>query len=306
MSDLLPEIPEEIRAARIGTCYDPITRKLITNKNVINPERLASNAIMMVNGKGELKLRANASAEKNATETFFAVDSKAKFGSWGSLGLNMASSSSMANSTSSLNCYCSYVYSGQSLKLMDNGPKALFSYMTEEFQDAYIKLINTAPDNYLSEYFSFIQKFGYGCVTELFLTSGSAFMMTAKYSDEASAGKSKYGASIGIGTPWGGGSVAAEYAGSVASADSKAAVELTAVQIPENTPTKEWCANLMSNVIKLGFDKLAKDASIIEPPKGEGPKAPEIPSGKPSEKKLPEDKPKDDISENIKKQLMKG
>lgn len=52
MGDLLPNLPEEIRGARIGACYNPLTRSLMYRKNVIAPQKLDSKAILMVNGGG--------------------------------------------------------------------------------------------------------------------------------------------------------------------------------------------------------------------------------------------------------------
>jgi len=301
---LFPEIPGELRAARIGTCYDPITRRLLTNKIVIDPTRMTSNSLLFVQGSGELRLRANSSASKNANDTFFAMDAKAKIGSWVSVGFNMASSDSNASSSNNLNCFCSYVFKGQKLCLVDNGPEALFNSMTDEFQNAFVDLFNSKDSaDFFGKYILFIQKFGHGCVTELSLTCGSAFQMNASYSDEASANLSKYGASLAIGTPWAGASAAAEYAKQVTKMDSGATMKLMASDIPADACTKDWCKTLMTKVLELGLSKLAKEPSAISPYAGTSPKAPEIPSGKPTTQKLP-DKDKPDISKEMQKKLM--
>jgi hypothetical protein len=307
MSDkhLLPDYPEEIRAARIGMCYDPISRRLLTTKIVIDPERLKSNSIHMIHGKGELKLRVNSTADQNLRDTFFAVDAKMKIGSWATLGYHSETAASSANASSTLNCYCAYVYTGQSLYLLDNGPEQLFNCMTEEFQKDFNALFEyTDPLDYLSRYFSFIQKYGYGCVTKLHLTSGSAFEMSAKYKEDQKAQKQKYSGSVSVNTPWAGSSAAASYAEQVSSVDANASVELVSENIPENTPTKDWCNSIMSKVLDMGLAKLAKTPSAITAYSGDSPKAPELPDGKPSEKKMPK-KEAPEITKEVQEQLMK-
>lgn len=306
MAYLLPDIPEEIRAARLGSCFDSIKRELIQTKNAIDLNRLDQNAILMVTGTGTLKLTADASTSKGASGSFYALDSKAKIGSWASMSYNMELANSDASTAHTLNCYCSYVYSGQSLKLMDVGSDKLFNYMTDEFQTMFTEMINAAdPAEFLEKYMDFQNVFGYGCVTELRLTSGSAFRMTAQYNDSASANKSKYGGSIAIGGFWGGGAVASNFAKEAKKADGNAKLELVAEQIPLDTPTKEWCNTLMKDLLQRGLTELTKDTSFISAYEGKPPAVPEIPAGKPSEKKVPKNEKQNDITKEQQKALMK-
>lgn len=288
MSKLLPELPFEIRAARIGTCYNPLSRSLIYNKIVIDPSRLDLKAINIVKGSASLQLRANASTSKNVCDTFFSLDSKIKAGSWVSVGFNMETSQSDINTNDALNCYCSYVYKGQRVVLQNNGPNSLFNYMTDEFQAALIDLLNTRESTqFFQKYMAFVQNFGYGCITELYLTSGSAFTMNVSYTSKATANQAKYGGSLGIGTPWGGGSVATSFAKEATAADSAASLYIEAEQIPEDTPTRAWSESLISELLKVGLSELTKKPESITPYIGDAPKAPEVPEGKPSEKEIP-------------------
>jgi len=65
--------PVEIRAARIGTCYDSVKRMLKYDTIVFDLNRLPNGAVIMVDGKATLKLRADSSISKNAQDTFFSV-----------------------------------------------------------------------------------------------------------------------------------------------------------------------------------------------------------------------------------------
>lgn len=305
MGNLLPNLPEEIRAARIGTCYDPIRRRLMQEKIAIDPERVGANMIQMISGKAQLKLRADSSTAKNAQSTFFALDSSFKVGSWVSAGFSMEQSNSEASTNDALNCYCSYIYEGQALQLIDNGVKALFNCMTEEFQERFTELINSSDStDFFSKYLNFINTFGYGCVTKLMLTSGSAFTMTAKYSSASMANKSKYSASLGVGTPWGGGSVASSFASEVQKTDSQAFLELKGESLPENAPTNSWCNELMKSLLTQGLGKLSTDPGLISSYSGSPPKAPEIPKGEPTKKDPPKGSGTD-ISKEVQEKLMK-
>ena len=306
MDSLLPEIPLEIRAARIGTCYDSVKRMLKYDTIVFDINRLPKGAVIMVDGKASLKLRADSSVSKNAQDTFFSVDSSAKFGSWVSAGYSMESSNSGAETNKTLNCYCSYVYSGQRLVLQNLDSDTLFSYMRDDFQKALTELADeTNPASFLLKYINFQQTFGYGCVTELLLTSGSAFQMSAKYSDSQTANKAKYKADVAIGSPWGGASVASSFAKQVQTADNKASLVLSSEFMPQNTPTKGWCESLANTLLAKGLQYLANDSSMISAYSGDAPKAPKIPEGTPSKKDPPKES-KLDISDELKKELMKN
>lgn len=306
MNELMPELPDEILSARIGTCYDPFTRQLIVNKIAIDPNKLTNGAIMMISGKGELEVTADSSGSKEASGTFLAADSKAKIGSWASLGYHMSLSNNVELGKDSLHCFVSYVYSGQKLRLLDNGPQALFNCMTDEFQHDFNQLLQCEDKTeYFKKYLAFQKKFGNGCVTELALTSGSACEITANFENSKASSESKYGGSVAVGGIWGGLSLAVDYAKTMQQADSKATMSIKLVHYPEDTPTKDWCKGLMDSLSNAAFEKLATKPELLSIGTGNPPTAPEIPAGKSAEeKKLPE-KEGSDITEEMRKECMK-
>lgn len=306
MSQLFPDLPYEIRTARLGMCYDPVRRQLVRKaaqapKIAISYERLHPDVIHKTDGIGTLRLKADASTAENAQKTFFSLDSKLKIGSWFSLGFSTEQSRSSVNTNSALNCYCSYVYGGQFLELVDVGPEALFNCMTDAFQSALTDLLNAPTANKL---INFYREYGYGCVTQLRLTSGSAFTMQASFHSAAAANTAKYAGSVGIGTPWGGGSVASGFAKEILNSDSAASLTMLAEQLPQDTPTMGWCNATMSAVMNLGLAKLAQSPAAVQPYTGAPPTAPEIPQGKPSAKKLP-DKEFPPLDKALKDDIMK-
>lgn len=306
---VLPEIPEEIRAARIGTCFNSITRKLMSKKIAIDPTRLQKGAVEFVHGKGTMKLKVNSTANATSKDTFYSVDTKGKFGfvsCSASIGMNAAITHQAATQSQQLNCYCSYVYTGQKLHLLDYGSEQLYNFMSEEFQKVYSAVLNSKTvAEYLANYLKFVDEFGHSCITELYLTSGSAFTMDVTYSSEAEASRSKYGGSVCVSTPWGnGGSVAAQFAKDVLATSSEASMCMTSDNIPEDTHTADWCTNMISTLMQQGLSVLSEKPQLIQPYTGEGPHAPEIPEGTPSKKEEPSAN-KIDITDELKKEIMK-
>lgn len=305
---LFPDIPEEIRAARIGTCYNSLSRKLMKTKIAIDPNRLKKGSVLFINGKGNLLLKMNSMTTETSEGSFFSLDANVKMDFLicsVSAGFSASVASSYSSNNQGLNCYCSYVYNGQKLQLLDYGSKELYNFMSDDFQETFNAIIaSTDINNYFTNYMNFIEKYGDGCITELFLTSGSAFQINVAYSDAACANSSKYGGNFTVSTPWGhGGSVAAEFSKEVLKANSAAAMDLYAEQTPENTPTKNWCDSLMQSVLSAGFTMLSQKPELIHAYTGEGPKAPAIPSGTPSIKNEPKGKALD-ISEELKNKIM--
>ena len=202
---LLPEIPEEIRAARLGTCFDPITRRLVTNINAMDPERLPESKSMFINGKAQLIVRSNASKSQNANSTYYGATATIKE-PFAAIEASASISKSSAAEQNSLNCFCSYIYSGQKVQLMQMDPETLYKCMSDDFHKYYDAVVTSYySTDYIKNYFAFINRFGYGCVTELSLTSGSAFEIKVVYSSEASANESKYREGGFISSPIGGG-----------------------------------------------------------------------------------------------------
>ena len=159
-SSLLPQIPTDIRAARIGTCFNPLTKTLISDKIVFAPDRFPAGALNMVHGSAEMSLEANSSTSQCMNSSFFAADSQVKIGPWVNLGFNMSISNSEAHQSNSLTCFCSYVYKDMELHLLNPGPNTLFNYTTDEFQTCLANVLNAPKERACQAYFTFIQKFG--------------------------------------------------------------------------------------------------------------------------------------------------
>lgn len=308
--DALPDLPLELRAARIGTCYNPYTRSLISGRIAVDPEKLNKTAINFVGGKGSLKLRANASSAQNMKDSMFSVSTKAKLGSFGELSFDMSSALTEKNVVNDLNCFCTYAYTETQLRLKNLAPKSLFNYMTDDFQTSYDELMDAAKSKDKKKVFllykEFLDNFGYGCVTALLLSSGSAFRVTANYGEKSGREEQKYGGSVSVGYGGWGVSAAGEFASATLDASSQASMDITATYVPENTPTRDWCNSLMGSFADMGMEKLKTSASFIEGHSysGEKPIAPDIPEQNPDKKELPNGEV-NNITEELQQSIMK-
>ncbi|MCL2868055.1 MAG: hypothetical protein FWF27_01260 [Candidatus Bathyarchaeota archaeon] len=277
--DLFNKFPAEIRGAEIGMCYDPILRRLL-NRKVFDSNRLIKDAIKSTPGTSIFQFRANSSVSKNIKDSLYTADAKAKIASYVTIGFNLEKDSNSVYGQDTLNCYGTHIYSGKELELLHLKPETLFKCMTDDFQKDLNELLDSKDtQSFLKNYLLFIQTWGYGCVTKLYLTACSAFEITATHREAQSAQRLKYCGSVGVNTPWGGGDVAVGYASHVKEVDGNAAVAITGGSLPQNAPTANWCYNLLTALGGVALSKLADGTVSIPSYTGGDPKEPVCPSG---------------------------
>jgi len=279
-----------------------------------DPRKLNSKGLLrFIDGKGTFKVTANSSSYANAEGSFFSLDSKAEGSAWGckaSLGYKMGLAKRSAAGGYGLNCFVSYVFEGQSIHLLKNqSPEEYYNCMMESFQERYDKIMNskTIPD-YIKSYNEFTEACGDGCVTTQYLTSGSAFRITLKQDSEEESKNQKYGVAAAINTPYGGGSVATEWGKDTASAIKETSLEVIYEDLPQDTPTGEWCKDMFKQFMGQAISFLAEKAHAPSPPEIAKIESPKIPKLKPGKKKIPEDSKKKgnevEIENTLIKQLM--
>jgi len=309
---LLPDIPVDIRAARIGSCMNTLTKTFKPLTPSFHPGKLNSKGLLrFVGGKGTFKVTANSSSYANADGSFFSLASEAEGSAWGckaSLGFKMGLAQRSAASGYGLNCFVSYVFEGQSIHLLRASAQEYYNCMMESFQERYDRIMNskTIPD-YIKSYNEFTEEHGDGCVTTLYLTSGSAFRITLKQDSEEESNKHTYGVAAAINTPWGDGSVATEWGNDTASAIKEASLEVIGETIPQKSPTTKWCQDRVDKFMDKAISYLADKANAPSPPEIAKIESPKIPSDEPGKKKIPEAKKKlnsVEIENTLIKQLM--
>lgn len=270
---LLPNIPNEIREARIGYCFNQITGKLI-NQPVIIPSTIGADGIRCNNGDGHMECVANATSSSAAESTFFSTDFEGHvkaggmgFGVSSSVDFHMESATKSVTVDETLNFYGSYTCNGETMELVwIKNPERLYKCMTEDFRKAYDKVVlsNNAND-YFKNYFNFLSLYGHGCVTKLYLTSGSAFRISLNYSSEADSNSQKYGGSVSInvrkGAVSGGAKTTVDWAQDLQSASSNATLTIEEDSWPDTTPTQDWCTSQMHS-----FEGIALSEFIKAPP----------------------------------------
>jgi hypothetical protein len=210
---LIPDVPDDIKGVRIGSCYNAFTRKIMDAAWAILPSSATSDDVVFIKGNGHLLISANASAAANASASVFSLDTKASggydssaVGVNASLEFNMQTAQASSHHEENLNVYCSYAFTGQRQELRKMDADELIQIMTPTFYRKYNAVINASTlKDYLKAYLEFAEAFGQGCVTRVFLTAGSAFRLTLARTDNASATRQKYGGSASFSAHYGGG-----------------------------------------------------------------------------------------------------
>lgn len=309
-TDLFPDIPEEIRACRIGSCINSLNRSLMPYAATFSPSKLSGAGLLeFVHGTGRMVCQANSSSASYADGSFFAMDGKAEakfFGCTASAGFSVARASKEVTSGQHISCFISYVYQGQKLQLLQADPETLYQCMREDFQRAYDRLMSAErAADYWRCYQEFTRKYGHGCVTALHLTAGSAFRIDIELGSTATSNSAKYGASVAVNTPYGGGAVAANWGREVGEAHAEASLSLIGQNIPEDAPTAEWCQQTMQPFLAKGVAMLSEAAQQISPPAVPSPRQPELPALQArDDKKKPSPKTNKDYTGKLKNELV--
>lgn len=318
--ELFPDIPSEIRSARIGSCYNSLTGKIIEGVYAIDPQKVSESQIFFTSGKGELKCTANSTSRESSNGSLFRLNAEVDAGYQGviagisgSLSFNMELASKSVSNDEAFNCFCSYIFEDQFQTLVKMTSDEIYQSMSTMFHEAYEAVVNSnSIEEYLLNYFNFIDKFGHGCVTQLFLTAGSAFKLSVVYNERSNAVKQKYGGSLSVsghyGGGWGNASVASDWANEIDTSNMQSNMNVSICNIPENAPTADWCNQMMNNFLMVKIFDLTKKVSLITPPvnleKLPDPKV----EGKPQDIKRPKMKKKvnqNEFDSKMKKQLMK-
>lgn len=320
---LIPDIPDDMTGARIGSCYNQFTGKIMEDAWAILPSQAGPDDVIFTQGDAHLVITANATAEANASDSVFSLDTKAgggydspAVGVKASVEFHMQNAQATSHQAENLNVYCSYAFSDprprQDLRKMD--ADELMGLMTSSFKDAYTAVIQaTTAEQYVEKYFEFVAAFGHGCVTTLFLTAGSAFRLTLQRTDDASSTRQKYGGSASFSGHYGGGfggaSVAADWAKDQKTADANTKLNIELDNVPADTPTADWVSTQLNNFENQTLMTLTEKAGLITPPETmKEPTAPDPPTGVPDKStgagKPVVDPEKAGIDEALQKELM--
>jgi hypothetical protein len=314
---LIPEVPTDILNARIGACYNQVTRKLIPAVFAITPSLVSGDNVMFINGRGTLSCIANSTSHEAASKSIFQIDTKAEAGYeggiagvQGSLDFNMESTQSHTSGSEEVSVICNYSFLGSKQYLMKQDPEDLIKIMSPSFFKAYTAVCQAENlTAYMEAYNNFTKDFGHACVTTVFLTAGSSFKLTLSSCDDAATLSTKYGGSFALNGHYGGGyggiSVATQWAGEQQDANKKAELSVHFENVPSNAPTSDWANNMLTLFSGTLVTDFANKASKIEPASINLPATAPSLSGKPEKRDLPKrNSDKLDISSSLQKQFM--
>ena len=307
-ADLANILDQQMRSTRIGTCYNAFTKELIVEQNSIDLGKLnEQNKLMFVDGIAKFKLSATANNSASENSSKWGLDTKVSGGIWkckASAGFKMEKSHADSKATTDVKANVSYKYQEQFFRVQRASEKVLFKCMTEDFQDAYTAIMKAAtPIERVKKYQDFIQQFGTGCVTKLYLEAGSIADIKIESVNTANSNSAKYEANVAVSSSIADVSAAGGWAEEHKTAGLKGEVKITAVSYPQNAPTKEWVKSVLDTFNGKAIDELTKGANFASLPEVKFDPAPPYPEKeKPEEKELPENK--SDFDEEMKKKIM--
>lgn len=276
------ETPEGIKSVRIGTCFNDMTKKVMSRQAFIT-SKLGRDILDKNEGVGEFKFDASSNSSSSAKDKFFSVSAKFHenflFGSV-SASFNMDSNTASAQQHHGISANISYLFKGQTMFLRDLGPIELYNYMSKDFKDAYNAIMKAEdPSIKFEKYNEFIEAFGHGCVDRLYLTCGSMATISIDQNSTQNASDYNYAATVSGSWPGGGASAASKYGSSMKEAISNVKLKIDQVNIPYSTPTKDWVKEVVEKFENLGIDLLASEANFNSLPTNirEAATAPDIP-----------------------------
>ena len=167
---------------------------------------------------------------------------------------------------------------GQKFQIQGASPQTYYSCLLPDCQEA-LKAIWKATDvaSKAAKYKEFIQRYGTGCVTSLYLEAGSIANINLKTDTEQKSKQNKYGVSVSGTCTLGSASAAAGWAKETKEAGFDGTFYVTVHNYPENAPTANWVTTMAEKLTLKGMDELADKASFIEPRNVKFEKAPPYP-----------------------------
>jgi hypothetical protein len=308
-NDVQISMDETMRATRIGTCYNGFTQEIITTSTAIDLDKLnKAGKLLFTGGTAEFKFVASSDNSSSENSSQWGMDVSAGGGAYGvkaSAAYNMHKSYAHTTESKSMNAVISNKYIGQFFQMQNSSEEVLFNCMSEDFKTGFKKIMaaQTADDK-LAEYRKFINDFGTGCVTKLYLSSGSIANISIATDASADSNDANYGASLAVHSAFVDVSGAASWANSCKTAGIKGTVNVTQISYPENTPTKEWVNALVSAFNGKAIDAMTQSASFASLPQPIFKDAPPYPGTKePSKEKI--DNKGVDFSDAMQKSIMK-
>lgn len=309
MNPIDTPIGNDLRATRLGTCFDNNKRKLLVTQNSFDLAKLNSEKLLLfIDGIAKFELTTNSNNNSAYNSSAFNISAKAEGGAFGckvAMGFNMSSSRADAQKSKSIKACLSYRYMNQAMQIQKATEKTYFNCLLTDCQTALNEIFQAkSPDDKLRKYREFTKTYGHACVTKLYLGAGSIANIEIDANESAVSNSSKYGVNAAVSSAFVSASTAVNWAEEHKKAGLKGSLKIDAIDYPQNSPTKEWAHALITSYAGKGLDVLTEGPGFADLPRPNFESTPPYPKlKKPDNKELP--KNDSDLSNETQKEIMK-
>jgi len=309
LNEIIDYLSEDLRATRLGTCFDNNLRVLKVKQNSFDLAKLNNEKLLLfVGGIAEFKLTASSSNNSTYNSSAFNISINAEgsiLSCKAAAGFTMETASAHAEKTESIKACLSYRYLGQFFQIQNATENTYFNCLLTDCQNALKDIFEaTTPDDKLEKYIEFTTRYGHACVTKLYLGAGSIANIEIETKSTSNSNSSKYGVTAAVSSLYGNASNAIKWANEHKEAGLKGNLKIDSIDYPQNSPTQDWAHALINTYAGKGLELLAKDGAFAELPTPSFEKAPPYPKyEKPERKELP--KGEADLSKATQKKIMK-
>ncbi|WP_420573792.1 hypothetical protein [Kordia sp.] len=302
----------DIRRVNLGTCFNARTREIKFNSQGFDIEKLAGNKLIRTN-RGDLEFHLTASSDNDSKyqNDFFGTHAKAEFGLLKSkvgVGFSMQKSSSKLTEVSTINCKLSNKIVGQNIELLNLDPHSLKDYyncLMPGVKRAYEALMNeTDLLEKLKLHNEFIEAYGTGFISRLFLESGAIANIIIKRNSESTSSSKKYGITAAASFKGAGVSNANEFGKTIQKGGIEGSLEIHQKVVPHDSPAQEWITEVVKTFTGEGVKILTESTTFSKLPKVTYPKLEPFPK-KDAKKEEPPKNKGGELDDKLKQKIMK-
>ena len=303
-------VSETVRATRLGTCYNAITREIYVNQNSFDLAKLnGAKRILFVNGRGQFELRANSSNSSEHNSTCWGASGSTSGGIFlakVAATFKMEKANADSKSSSDIKAYVSYRYLDYYLQIQKAQESIYFNCLLPDCKLALTAVLTcTDAEERFRRYISFRNRFGTGCVTKLYLGAGSIAKVSIDTKGQSSASRSKYEGKVSVSSMFSNSEAAAGWAKEHKEAGLQGRVDIKAIDYPATSPTRAWVHALLDRFQQVGIEKITDSQEWASLPEVHfDPKNPFAEKDLPDKAAMPEEKDVD-LSNDMKKTILK-
>lgn len=299
--------PEEIRGARLGSCYNAYQRKLKTTE-AFDIGKLKEKQLIKQNASSaHSTFTASTSSSASMKNDFFALNTEASAGvsmCKAVVGFNMAKAHAKTENQKHFSAQLMHEHRGATMELKNCRQDTLFECMTKDFRVCYNNIMTATPEKRWQAIQEFIDLFGHGVITNLQLRSGAYATLKVISEKGAMSQMNRYGTAVGVSYKAVEIKGAANWANELKNSSIKGKVEASVDVFPSTSPSKAWAYAVQKEALKLSLDQQKQESNFASLAPVKTPDLPTLPKATPgkAEKKAAKVDSKEHKEELVKSQ----